>query len=366
MRAAVLFQPGEPLRIERIPVPKPREGEVLIRVAACGVCHTDLHVMRGEVKFPTPAVLGHEITGTVVQLGPGVSSVAVGDRVACSFIMPCGTCDYCAVGRDDMCEKFFAMNRLHGQLYDGTTRLHAADGSPIWMYSMGGLAEYAVVPATDVFRLPPELPLDRSAILGCAVFTGYGAVRHAADVRPGERVAVVAAGGVGLNVIQWAKVFGALDIIALDVADDKLELAKKVGATHAVRADKEPVAEVMNLTGGRGVDVAIEALGSAQTFELAINLLRDGGRMVAVGIAPAGQTAALEIQRIVRRGIHVIGSYGARVRSDMPRIVEMAAKGLVDFQQSVTAVYPLDQAQAAYDDLKSRKITGRAIVVMNG
>src|SRR5262245_10249545 len=209
MKAAILDQAPGRLRIEDIPTPRPLDGEVLVKVHACGVCHTDLHVIKAEVTFPMPAVLGHEISGTIVELGAGVSGSAAGDRVACAFLMPCGRCQACAMGRDDLCENFFGMNRLRGTLYDGTSRLKRNDGSAIAMYSMAGLAEYAVVPATDIFRLPSELPLAESAVLGCAVFTAYGAVRHAADMRGGERVAVVAAGGVGLNVIQVAQAFGA-------------------------------------------------------------------------------------------------------------------------------------------------------------
>src|SRR5436190_17208858 len=162
MLAAVLPGPGEPLQLERIPIPQPRQGEVLVRVAACGVCHTDLHVIKAEVAFPTPAVLGHEISGTIAELGAGVAGPPVGTHVVSAFIMPCGRCRLCAIGRDDLCDNFFAMNRLGGTLYDGTTRLRRHDGTTLAMYSMGGLAEYAVVPATDVFPLPSSLPLAES------------------------------------------------------------------------------------------------------------------------------------------------------------------------------------------------------------
>ncbi len=364
MKAAVFVGANQPLRIEQIAMPKPREGEALIKVTACGVCHTDLHVLTGEVNFPTPAVLGHEISGHVVELGPGVKKARMGQPVVSSFIIPCGTCQYCSVGRDDMCEKFFSFNRLKGQMYDGETRLYRENGDPIWMYSMGGLAEYAVVPETDVFPVPESTAQGESAILGCAVFTAYGAVRHAADIRAGERVAVVAAGGVGQNIVQWAKAFGASQIIALDVADDKLELAKKMGATDVVNVRDRPVEQVKALTDGQGVDVAIEALGTAQTFSLAVDILKDGGRMIAVGIAPVGTTAQVDMQRLVRRGLRIAGSYGARVRADMPEIVRLAAQGFINYRQSITATYSLDDADQAYQDLKNRRIGGRAIVHM--
>jgi S-(hydroxymethyl)glutathione dehydrogenase/alcohol dehydrogenase len=364
MNAAVLEAAPGGLHVERIPVPVPAEGEVLVKVHACGVCHTDLHVIKAEVAFPTPAVLGHEISGTIAALGPGVAEPAVGTNVCSAFIMPCGRCRPCASGRDDLCDNFFAMNRLRGTLYDGTTRLRRADGSPLAMYSMAGLAEYAVVPASDVFPLPPDLPLAESSVLGCAVFTAYGAVRHGADLRGGERVAVVAAGGVGLNIIQVARAFGASQIVAVDVRDDKLAVATRVGATDVINAATENAAErAREITGGRGVDVAFEALGRPETFVQAFEVVADGGRMVAVGIAPGKATAPVEITRLVRRSLRIIGSYGARTRADMPEIVRLAAAGTFRPEAIVTRRFPLSEADAAYQALARGEIVGRAIVV---
>jgi S-(hydroxymethyl)glutathione dehydrogenase/alcohol dehydrogenase len=364
MRAAVLTGIGARLTVVDIPRPAPRIGEVLVKVRACGVCHTDLHVIKGEVAFPMPCVLGHEISGTVSALGPGDSSLSPGERVVSSFIMPCGWCYYCARGRDDLCETFFAYNRLKGTLYDGDTRLRAADGSPIWMYSMGGLAEYAVVPATDVFLLPANLPLEDSAILGCAVFTAYGAARNGADLQPGESVAVVATGGVGSNLIQIARAFGASPIVAIDVRDDKLAATRDLGATHVVNGRTEDVVQrVREITGGRGVDVAFEALGRPETFVQATSVVRDGGRAIMVGIAPAGATAPIEITRLVRRGIRIIGSYGARTRVDLPAVLDLARVGAIDASRTITRRYSLDQVDDAYAALNAGEIVGRAIVV---
>ena len=364
MKAAILDSAPGGMRIEQIAVPEPRAGEILVKVHGCGVCHTDLHVMKAEVAFPTPAVMGHEISGVVAALGPGVTGPAVGTRVASAFIMPCGFCTPCGAGRDDLCDSFFAMNRLKGTLYDGTTRLHRQDGSPIAMYSMAGLAEYSVVPATDVFPLADGLPLEESAVLGCAIFTAYGAVRHAGDLRGGERIAVVAAGGVGINIIQIAKAFGASQIIAVDVKDDKLEAATRLGATDVVNSTKtDAVARVRELTAGRGVDVAFEVLGIPQTFIQAFEMIRDGGRMVAVGIAPGRTTAPVEITRLVRRELRITGSYGARTRADMPEIIRLAAQGVFRPETMVTQRFTLDDADAAYQALARGEIVGRAIVV---
>ncbi len=364
MKAAVLETAPGGVHIEEIPVPEPRAGEVLIKVAGCGVCHTDLHVMKAEVAFPTPAVMGHEISGVVAALGPGVTGPAVGTRVASAFIMPCGFCTPCGAGRDDLCDSFFAMNRLKGTLYDGTTRLRRRDGSPIAMYSMAGLAEYSVVPDTDVFPLADGLPLEESSVLGCAIFTAYGAVRHAGDLRGGERIAVVATGGVGINIIQIARAFGASQIIAVDVKDDKLEAATRLGATDVVNSTKtDAVARVRELTAGRGVDVAFEVLGIPQTFTQAFEMIRDGGRMVAVGIAPGKTTAPVEITRLVRRELRIAGSYGARTRADMPEIIRLAAQGVFRPETMVTQRFSLDEADAAYQALARGEIVGRAIVV---
>ena len=364
MRAAILPQVHASLHIEDIPTPAPKSGEVLVRVAACGVCHTDLHVIKGEVKFPTPAVLGHEISGTVAALGPGVTGLNEGAPVVCSFIMPCGICDFCVRGRDDLCATFFAMNRLRGQLFDGTSRLRRADGTPLAMYSMGGLAEYAVVPATDVFALPEGVPLEESCVIGCALMTAYGAIRHQAELRPGESVAVVATGGVGSNLIQLASAFGASAIIAVDVRPDKLDAARRLGATHTVDASKVDVAAaIMEHTDGRGVDVAFEALGRPETVVQAFGAVTDGGRVIVVGIAAGTTAAPIEITRLVRRGVRLIGSYGARVRTDVPELLRMVQRGAIAPQRTISRRFALADVASAYEMLNRGEIIGRAIVV---
>jgi S-(hydroxymethyl)glutathione dehydrogenase/alcohol dehydrogenase len=367
MKAVVLKEKGGNLEVEEIRKPVPKNREVLVKVTACGVCHTDLHVMKGEVNFPMPCVLGHEISGIIESVGPDVVGIRTGESVVSPFIMPCGTCRFCAVGRDDLCENFFRLNRLRGTLYDGETRLFRDDGTPLWMYSMGGLAEYAVIPATSVFRLPASLDSEAACTLGCAVFTAYGAVKNQAGLEKGESVAVVAVGGVGMNMIQLSKAFGAKTIIAVDVADGKLEAAKAAGATHVVNSSNaDPVKEVMRLTDNQGVDVSFEALGRPATVTQAFNLVADGGRVVVVGIAPQNQAAQVEITRLVRRGIRLIGSYGARTRRDMPEIISLAEQGRLDVRRTVTRRYRLEEAGEAYSALNRGEIIGRAIITMMG
>lgn len=363
MRAAVLTEPGAGLLIEEIPTPRPLAGEVLLRVEACGVCHTDLHVINGDVAFPTPAVLGHELAGEVVALGEGVDSLAPGDPVVTTFIMPCGSCRRCLAGREDLCEPFFEKNRLGGTLFDGTSRLSREDGTTIAMYSMAGLADYAVVPVTGVFRRGDDLAPDEAAVLGCAVFTAYGAVRHRGSVAPGEKVAIIGAGGVGTAIIQLARSFGASSVIAIDLQDEKLELARANGATHTINAaNQEPVAAVKSLTGS-GADVVFEAIGLPATWSQGLEMVDDGGRFVAVGIGGKGVTADVEITRTVRRAISILGSYGGRVSADMPEVIALASTGEIDPGTMVTRRFGLDEAPLAYQALDRGQITGRAVIV---
>ncbi len=356
MSAAVLDTAPGTLRIEQIPVPEPRAGEILIRVSACGVCHTDLHIMKAEVAFPLPAVLGHEISGVVASLGPGVKGPAPGTAVASAFIMPCGYCPACGAGRDDLCDNFFAMNRLRGTLYDGTSRLARVDGTPIAMYSMAGLAEYAVVPATDVFPLPANLPLAESSVLGCAVFTAYGAVRHAADVRGGERIAVVATGGVGLSIIEVARAFGASQIIAIDVRDDRLDMARQLGATDTVNGAKVDVlTKVRELTDGRGVDVAIEALGTQQTFEACLRVLRPGGTLSSLGVYSGKLEMPYDSFAAGLGGQRIVTTLCPGGKERMRRLIATVESGRFDPLPLITHRFSLDDIVKGYDLFSNRR-----------
>jgi S-(hydroxymethyl)glutathione dehydrogenase/alcohol dehydrogenase len=368
MRAAVLRDPNIGLQVEEIPVPQPKAGEVLLKVSGCGLCHSDLHVLGGKIAFPLPAVLGHEVAGEIAALGPGTQDLGlrVGMRVSAAFLMPCGNCPACNRGRDDLCERFFGMNRLRGVLYDGTSRLSDAHGAGIFQYSMGGLAEYAVTPATSVAAMPEDMDPVASAILGCAAFTAYGAVRRGAELRFGETCAVVAVGGVGANIVQIARAMGAKQVIAIDVSDEKLAPALDLGATHTINSLKvDAAAAVAEITDGVGVDVAFEALGIPATWTTALSVLRDGGRVVPIGLGSGNAAAAVPINQMVRRSQQIIGSYGARTREDLPHVVRMAHAGLIDFENVVTRRIPLEAAQATYRELADGAIQGRAVVDMS-
>jgi S-(hydroxymethyl)glutathione dehydrogenase/alcohol dehydrogenase len=301
-----------------------------------------------------------------VALGPGTERrFEPGDRVVGGFIMPCEDCDACSAGRDDLCRKFFEMNRLQGTLYDGTSRLARSDGTPLAMYSMAAMADYCVVPIGALARLPERLPLEASAILGCAAMTAFGAVTRTAGFRQGQTAVVIGTGGIGMSMLQIAAGIGARRLIAVDVVEEKLSLARALGATHTVDASHEdPVIAVRRITDGAGVDFAFEALGRAETVEQAIGMLGDGGRVIAVGLAAGRTCANVEITPLVRRGQGLLGSYGARTRIDLPAVVSLAEEERFDVSVGVTSSYPLEDAAQAFDDLASQRIVGRAVLSM--
>ncbi len=365
MRAAVLQTIGAKFAVENLVDPEPKTGEVLVKVAACGVCHSDLHVVHGSVGFPTPCVLGHEVSGVIEAIGPDTKGFRVGQAVVGTFIMPCGMCRHCANGHEELCETFFQFNRLSGHLYDGTSRLGRANGEVIAQYSMGGLAERCVAPVGGIHPLPEGIDLLDAAILGCSGFTAIGAVRTTGQLRVGETVAVIGCGGVGSSIIQMAVAFGASRIIAVDVSAGKLAAAVELGATDVVNSlDGDPADAVREITGGRGVDVVFEALGRPETIEKGVMMLDDMGRLVMVGLAARDQVARIPILHTVRRKIQILGSYGARAGSDMAALLEFTAKGVYNPSRVVTNRYALDDVNLAYDDLEAGRIVGRGIVVM--
>lgn len=351
------------MAIEDLAMPEPKEGEVLIKVAACGVCHSDLHLVKGHTAFPLPAVLGHEVSGTVERVVGKASGLKPGDRVVCTVIMPCGFCHYCINGHEDLCETFYLLNRVKGVLYDGTTRIFDHQGRPLWMFSMGGMAEYAVVPSTAVFRLPDRIPLEESCVLGCAGMTAYGAVKNQAQLKPSQSVAIFGIGGVGSSIVQVAKVFGAAEIIAVDVKEDKLIAAKQSGATDAINAVKDdPVRRILELTNGRGVDVAFESSGRSETYAAALGSVSSGGSVVAVGLSSASTTIPVELNKFVRKGIKLLGSYGAKPRQDMPELLDLVNRGIIDTKRSVTSRFNLKQVNDALGSLERGEILGRSIL----
>lgn len=330
MKAAVFYGPDRPLSVEEVPTPSPGPGQVLIRVAGCGVCHTDLHYIdHGTPTFKKPPmILGHEISGTVEEAGEGVTNLAAGDRVLVAAVTSCGTCSACRDGRENIC--------AHGEMVGNNID--------------GGFAEYVVAPAKDTFVLPDDVPLIEGSIIADAITTPYHAVVNRGRVKPGDAVVVFGCGGVGLNVVQMAVAMGGR-VVAVDLSADKRDWAVKLGAVAAVdpagvdRLDKE----LRKVTGG-GADVVFEAVGKPATQEQALSALKTGGRAVFVGYSP--DTMTLNSGRVMFRELDVVGSLGCRP-VDYPRVIEMVRQGRVKLTELVTHQYPLDQMNEALDTLRS-------------
>ncbi len=362
MKASVLFEQGAPLRVEELDLEAPREGEVLVRMAASGVCHSCLHAADGSWKgVPVPIVLGDEGAGTVESVGAGVRDLEAGDHVILSWAPTCGRCHYCVIGRPNLCEK-----RLPGRglLPDGTTRM-SLGGKPVYHY--GHVATYAsrtVVHESSAIRIDPAMPLDRAALVGCSVMTGVGAVLNTARVPAGASMAVFGTGGVGLNVVQGGAMVAAHPIIAVDVKTARLEHARALGATHAVDASKEePAAAIRRIT-GRGADFTFVAVGDARAVGQAADALAPGGTCVVIGVPPTGQTFPLDVRPLVTGERAIVGSSygGARTREDLPRLVALYQAGKLKIDELITKRYGLEEANEAFRALAAGEL-GRGLIV---
>ncbi len=366
MRAVVLREPGRPVGVETVTLAPPRRGEVLVRVAAAGVCHSDVHLADGLLgggRFPM--VLGHEGAGVVEAVGDGVDDVSVGDHVAFCFVPSCGVCGACRTGRRTLCETA-ARFGVAGMLMDGTSRLRGADGAVLQHGLMVAcFAQFAVVPAAGAVPLPPSIPLWQAALLGCGVVTGIGAVNRA-GLRVGASVCVIGCGGVGLQVIAGARLAGAGTIVAVDVDEAKLELALRRGATHALRAadGAHVVEDVMALTGG-GVEHAFEVVGRPETIRQAWDVLRPGGTAMVVGVAPVGVEVALPAIEFLSEKT-ITGSYygSSDVHASLGRLVQLVVDGRLDLGEVVSDVIALDEVQEALDRLR-RGEGARSVIVID-
>ena len=355
IRAAVLHRPGQPLAVEEVELDPPKAGEVLVRVAAAGVCHSDVRYADGELGADYwPVILGHEGAGVVEEVGEGVTHVAPGDHVAFCFVPACRACRYCRAGKPNLCE-VVAEHGARGMLMDGTSRLRLGDGTTVKHgLRTACFAERTVVAAGGAVPLPRELPLWQAALLGCGVVTGMGAVRNAAGVRPGDSVAVIGCGGVGLQVVAAARLAGAEPIVAVDRVAEKLELAVAQGATHVVDAsrDDDPVGTIHRLTGD-GADFAFEVIGRAETMRQAWAAIRPGGTAVVVGLAPEGVDASVPAIEFLSdktlRGTY----YGSGdPAAELPGLAALALSGELDVAGVVTHLDTLDGIEAAFERLR--------------
>ncbi|MEU2505597.1 Zn-dependent alcohol dehydrogenase [Streptomyces sp. NPDC007863] len=357
IRAAVLPAVGAPLEITGIELPEPGPGQVRIRLAAAGVCHSDLSLSNGTMRVPVPAVLGHEGAGTVVSVGEGVTHVAPGDGVVLNWAPSCGTCHPCSLG-----EVWLCVNALNG-----AANVHArtADGRELHPgLNVAAFAEETVVAANCVLPVPDGVPLADAALLGCAVLTGWGAVHHASRVRKGETVAVFGVGGVGLATLQAARIAGASTIVAVDVSPEKEELARAAGATEYVVASETTAREIRKLTGGHGVDVAVECVGRAVTIRTAWESTRRGGRATVVGIGGKDQQVSFHALELFHWGRTLAGCvYGnSDPAADLPVIAAHIRDGRFDLGALVTERITLDGIPGAFDAMLAGR-GGRALVV---
>jgi S-(hydroxymethyl)glutathione dehydrogenase/alcohol dehydrogenase len=358
MKAAVFREVGKPLEIENVEIDKPAAREVLIRTAAAGVCHSDLHFVEGSYPWPTPSVLGHESAGVVEAVGSDVRYVEPGDHVITCLSAFCGHCFHCLTGHMSLCESP-EVQREAG----GAPRL-AQEGQPVHQFlNLSSYAEQMLVHEHALVKVRKDMPLDRAALIGCGVTTGVGAVFNTAGVEPGSSVAVIGCGGVGLSCVNGAAIAGAGRVIAIDTVASKLELARKFGATDAISAaDGDPVQQVRELTGG-GVDYSFEAIGLKVSTEQAFRMIRRGGTATVIGMIPVG--TMIEIHGpdfLAEKKIQGSNMGSNRFRIDMPRYVDFYLTGKLHLDDMVSQRLPLERVNEALAALKQGEVARSVLV----
>jgi S-(hydroxymethyl)glutathione dehydrogenase/alcohol dehydrogenase len=361
VKAAVCYEFGKPLVVEEIEIDPPQSGEVQVRLAATAICHSDVHLVRGDWgqwSTQPPLVAGHEAAGVVAEVGPGVAGVQPGDPVVVSLLRSCGRCFFCTSGQPYFCSGTFALSsesRLRNQR--GERLRHGI--------STAAFAERVVVDQSQVVKIPADMPLDRACLLACGVITGVGAVTNTAQVPAGSSVVVIGTGGVGLNAVQGARLSGANPIIAVDIADNKLLAAREFGATHTINANSSDVrATVRELTQGRKADYVLVTVGSAAAVTQGLGLARRGGTIVIVGMPAAGATAPLPIGDMAWDGQKVIGSSmgSTRLSVDVPRLVELYRSGRLKLDELITARYRLDEINTAIEVMERGQALRNVII----
>jgi D-arabinose 1-dehydrogenase-like Zn-dependent alcohol dehydrogenase len=343
MKAAVLYEARQPLIIEELEMPEVLDADVLIKVASCGVCHTDLKVAEGRNRFTRPTILGHEVAGTVEAVGAWCKDFKIGDRVIIGMRYKCGRCRYCLSARENLCERRPAPPPLKKK-----------DGAIVTRWNVGGFAEYVSVPAYMAFKIPDGMSMEEASVVGCRVTTAYNAVKHRGRLEPGDSALVIGCGGIGLNTIQFLKCFGAYPIIAVDLADKKLAAAKKFGATHTINASAvDPVEAVIKLTEG-GVDKAFEAIGNPKTADQIIQSTRPGGTATIIG-GLGGGPFTISSGNFVTREITITG-VSSRQANDVEEVFQMAKLGRIELKDLITQRYRYDQINEALNDLEHGKL----------
>ncbi|MFO1239687.1 MAG: Zn-dependent alcohol dehydrogenase [Sphingomonadaceae bacterium] len=361
MKAAVLIQPGQALAIEDVVISKPGPHEVLIRTAACGLCHSDLHFIEGAYPHPLPAIPGHEAAGIVEAVGSEVRTVKVGDAVVSCLSAFCGHCEYCVTGRMSLC-----LGGDTRRAAGDAPRITRPDGSIVnQMLNLSAFAEQMLIHEHACVRINPEMPLDRAAVIGCAVTTGAGTIFNACKVTPGETVAVVGCGGVGLATINAAKIAGAGRIIAADPIPEKRELAMKLGATDVIDASADGAAAmIVEMTKG-GVDHAIEAVGRPASAQLAVSVLRRGGTATILGMMPLAEKVGLSaIDLLSGKKLQGAIMGGNRFPVDIPRLVDFYIRGLLDLDSIIAERIPLSGINEGFEKMKGGA-SARSVIVFD-
>ncbi len=362
MRAAALFeQPGD-LRIVDMEVDVPGPDEVLVRTAACGLCHSDLHAMTGELPVPIPTVMGHEAAGIVDSVGSSVTAVAPGDHVVACISQFCGTCPACARNETWLCQRRDKPPLVRPE--DAPPRVFHDRAAAGQFQAVGGFAERILVHENALVRVPAELPLDKASLLGCGVLTGFGTIVNRARVRPGQSVVVVGCGGVGLSAIQAASTVGASPIIAVDIHDHALDLARHLGATITINSTEEETVKMVRALTHGGADHAVEAIGLPKTMQDAVDLIRPGGTAYLIGIAPIPSTIELSAFRLVwfNRGVQGVLMGANNFRRDIPALADLVLAGRFDLDHLLTDRIGLDEVNAGFDTMRSGSL-GRTVVV---
>ncbi len=345
MKAAICYEFGKPLVVEEITLDPPQRGEVKVKLAACAICHSDIHYAEGVWGGTLPVVFGHEASGIVEEVGDQVTMVQPGDHVVVSLLRSCGHCFFCDQGELHLCEGNFPI--------DEQGRLHTKDGQALGHgLRTGAFAEYVVVDQSQAVSIPKEIPLDSASLLACGVVTGLGAVTNTAKIPQGSNVVIIGTGGVGLNSVQGAALAGANKIIALDLVDSKLEAARDFGATHTVNPKNEDAtAAIQALTDGRGADYVFVTVGSPRAIEQSVSYLRKAGTLVIVGMPPDGAMSEIEGGEFANRGQRMLGSKmgSTRLQVDVPRLVELYQQGRLKLDELITKRYSLEEINEAIE-----------------
>ncbi len=357
MKAAVCYEFGKPLVVEEVDIDPPQKGEVKVRIAATAICHSDIHVIRGDLGGRLPLVPGHESAGYIEEVGENVTSVKPGDAVVLSLLVSCRRCMYCVTGHPNLCEAQWPLTR-------GSRLRNKRGESLTHMTRTASLAEYAIVDESQVVQIPKDMPIDRAALLACGVITGFGAVVNTAQVKALSSVVVIGIGGVGLNSVQGAALSGAYPIIAVDILDNKLEAARAFGATHTVKAsDKNAVKSVQQLTSDIGADYVFMTVGSSAAIQQGFLMLRPGGMMVIVGLPPRTEMVTLPTILGWRERMVKHSSMGSTQLSvGVPKLVVLYQAGRLKLDELITGRYPLEQVNEAIEAVEKGEALRNVII----